>query len=164
MAQQQPQPSSQRATWQRILDAIRRQVIEPALKNAYIDLERVDWTYMRWDALDIEAAWPEDEPQRNVHAWLTGDWPRYTLNFEGAAWQDDRDKLKRRVAFFGGPASMVELQPPWDNPQVDIRNAEQLASQVNEQVIWKAEKATLDNVEWKYDLKSDPRLSQTPRR
>jgi hypothetical protein len=102
---------TQRIIWDQFLDPI-QSLIKEALKQQGISDEDIAWTRMRWDVPDITAAWPIEKPNRNVHAWLAGEWPTYAVKFEGSAWIDD--KKERKVSFYS-------LDPPgWEGQIVEV--------------------------------------------
>lgn len=162
MTQQGPRQITQRAVWDKILNKVRDELIKPALSAKNIGLDQVQETRFRWDALDITVAWPKDGTDRNVHAWLTDEWPTYRLNFEGAAWQDDWEKLKRRVLFFKGPWEFVELSPPWNDPKVDIANPFELSEKVGA-LVREVQEADLSSLDWEYDLQPHPSMTRFAR-
>ena len=83
--------SEQRMSLEQLLKPIHN-LIEEVLSSHHIDHRDIDWTYMRWDVLDINAAWPKKEPNRIVHAWLDGTGPTYLIKLEGAAWKDTENE------------------------------------------------------------------------
>jgi len=95
---QDEQMPVQRRIWQQLLKPVETLVKETLKNFRGTSNEEVEWTWFRWDIPDITAAWPKTKPNRNIHAWLTGEWPTYEVRFEGAAWRDK--DLERKVIFF----------------------------------------------------------------
>lgn len=159
--QQQRQPS-QRDTWVKILDKVRDEILKPALQKSNIGLDQVRETRFRWDALDITLSWPEANPNRNVHAWLSDMWPLYRLTFEGAAWEDNWQESRRRVVFLKGPRGIVELSPPWNSPKVEILRVDELSEAVG-RLVDQVASADPSKEEWEYKLQPNPQQTDLSR-
>src|SRR5688500_10503740 len=67
------------------------------------------WTEKRWNTADVTVTWDLQGSHRNIHGWLGGEWPVFSLQFEGAAWEDDDEHLRRRVLFLSGPSSALTV-------------------------------------------------------
>lgn len=121
----------ERSLWRNMLKVI-RPLIEKALVDADIEGgDNIQWTEMRWDIPDITASWPKDRPTRNIHGWIRGgSWPRFFLEFEGAIWEDDEEKLQRRLRFFSFPGrpGVLTLSGLASVPVVAIENGAELQS------------------------------------
>src|SRR5437870_3483269 len=104
---------------QRLLTEVRN-IVKTAVESVNLQ-SRVEWTDMRWDAVDVTVKWSQGESYRNVHGWVGEDWPVFSLRFEGAAWEDDEQNLRRRVVFFTGPtATMKVLEGGTAQPKFEI--------------------------------------------
>lgn len=152
---QEPTRSSERTYWSFILRKV-REAMEKALDHEGVSPSSVSWTEMRWDVPDVTATWTTDEMNRNMHAWLSGGWPSYRADFEGAVWQDDEDKGERRARFIPGPFAYVRVGGPADSPSVRIDQWDQLMSALRGLVI-EIQEATLNTGAARYDLWPDPR-------
>ena len=89
----------QQVTWERLLRPVYGLVMDVLERQGIYD-EDIGRTWFRWDMPDITFAWPKIKPSRMIHTWLMGEWPRYQLHFEGAAWKDEEEKLERKVIFY----------------------------------------------------------------
>ena len=113
MAEYNRQYNIQRATWERLLVPIEN-LLKQALKQSdfyYHNFKETEnWIRMRWDMADVTISWHSDgaleEPNRNIHAWINGEWPKYVANFEGAAWKDD-DNTRRVLFYPSNPSNPV---------------------------------------------------------
>lgn len=99
-----PQPPNERSFLDRLLKEV-RDLMHGELKN----VPGVQWIEKRWDAVDVTAKWPKDQSHRNIHGWITGDWPEFWVRFEGAAWRDDEENLLRRVVLLTGPQGQLRV-------------------------------------------------------
>lgn len=124
---------SQRHLIEAVLSQV-KELMSEAL-GAIVKVEQVGWIEMRWDLPDLTVTWSPGNSNRNLHAWLDGSWPVYTLRFEGAAWQDDEEKLERRVAFFPGPTGSVTVRGSFDRPIITILERERLHDGVKKLVV-----------------------------
>ena len=114
---------------EKIIDEVWNSLLKPALdKESVHDPKRAS---MRWDVIDTIAYWDSsDEIARHIHAWLVGEWPRFELRYEGAAWKDemDADGLERRKYAFYQPdvdSARVELLGPNEDPTVQFLPSEE---------------------------------------
>ena len=116
-----------RPLWLALLRVVKT-LMEEALLKAEIPTEDVRWTERRWDVPDITASWPKDRGTRNLHAWIRGSWPRFFLEVEGAAWQDDEKRLERRVRLLPFPnrPGVLIAEGLASSPEVAIPNKEDL--------------------------------------
>jgi len=124
----------ERILWQRILRVV-QPLMEEALIKAGVSQSDIQWTEMRWDMPDITASWPRDNPTRNIHASLRSPaWPRFYLEVEGAAWEDDEEKSQRRVRFLsfpgrqGGPAGVITVSGLAADPVVTVIDKDRLSN------------------------------------
>ena len=132
-----------------------RSLIGGALRAAALDAQP-SWTDMRWDVVDVTATWSRGNERRNLHGWLTGDWPSFVVSFEGAAWEDNEATLHRRVLFFSGPTtSLMVAQGGVANPEIRVRDRESLASSLRE-FAQRVDRAELTNVSWDFRLADKP--------
>lgn len=158
------QDRSERALHQRMLRAI-QPLIEQALADAGAGPDDIRWTEMRHEMPDITASWPKDRPTRNIHLFVAGPGPsRFPIEGEGAAWEDDEERLERRVLFFsfagprGEPPGVLLLEGDPSRPKVIIPNKgeflsglKELASNVMSATV------SLANPGSVYPLEPDPR-------
>lgn len=92
--------ASEGDVWRAILKQA-REAVEGTLRGHGI---KYDLSEFRWDTPDFTFSWPKRDSDRNsegqyrnIHCWVEGRWPVYSLNIEAAAWHDQN--LERRVAF-----------------------------------------------------------------
>lgn len=136
--------------------------MQSALKDAGLS-SPANWTEMRWDAVDITATWSEGESYRNIHGWVVGDWPAFSLRFEGAAWEDDEKDLCRRVVFFSGPATSVKVVGGGSaQPKIEIPNREGLVKDVQGFVAQVRNAQQLKAAPWDHRLPPRPEPHFTP--
>jgi len=113
-------------------------LIENALKKVGVPEEDIQWTEMRPDSVDITASWPKHNPTRNIHAWLTGRWPRLSLDVEGYFWEEDMENESRQTHPFsfpsdhpGEPAAIIALNGLASNPNITIIGINELSRGLN---------------------------------
>ncbi len=126
---QAQQPNLERQMTGEVLKLV-KDLVQQALAGIGIDTNKVGWTEMRWDVADLTATWSHADYNRNVHGWLEGHWPTYTLRFEGSVWMDEEPKKLRRVQFFSGPTGLVELEGPFDRPRITMTDGQNLRDKV----------------------------------
>jgi hypothetical protein len=153
-------PTHDRRFVQQLLSEV-RSILKAAVESVNMQ-STVEWTDMRWDAIDVSAKWPQGESYRNVHGWVGDGWPVFTLRFEGAAWEDDEQNLRRRVVFFTGPTATIKVleggavQPKFETPHRDaiVKEVRALTERL--------QKVQLSEVPWQFDLSRRPEQSTVP--
>jgi hypothetical protein len=130
--------------------------MEVGFKGTVASSELV-WTEMRWDTPDVTAMWKLDDSQRNVHGWLGGDWPVFSLRFEGAAWQDDEQRLRRRVVFLSGPASALRVtNGGMLDPQIEVSGSRESLTKELQMLVARLQNVQLRDVPWQHSLQPIP--------
>jgi len=138
-----------------------RSLMEAAL-NGTIEPIDVKWTEKRWDAADVTATWDLDDSHRNIHGWLGGDWPSFSLQFEGAAWQDDEHRLRRRVIFLSGPTSALKISEGGkQQPKIDVSGSRESLTANLRELIQRLQTVQLRDAPWQYSLQPRPRSHTT---
>lgn len=91
---------SEGSVWRLILGEARK-VIENALGRAEKRIAEYDIVEFRWDVPDLTFSWPkydgDGKQYRNIHVWLEGRWPSYSLHVEGATWLDEGPGRRMRL-------------------------------------------------------------------
>ena len=136
--------------------------MQRALNHA-VPASGLEWTEMRWDTVDITATWSQDESHRNIHGWVLGDWPVFSLRFEGSAWEDDERSLSRRVVFFSGPMTTVRVVEGGSTPQakIEIPNPDALVKDV-QGLVARLQAVKLKDAPWDHKLLPRPDRHFTP--
>jgi hypothetical protein len=149
-----------RTVWQAIFQKI-KPLMKNALSQANIRKEDMSWTEMRWDVSDITVSWPKNKPTRNIHAWLRSPaWPRFFLEIEGAAWEDDEsdeEKPQRRVRLFPFPGqpSLIVISGLAGHREIDVRNRGELSEGLSK-LASDLKSCALNNTDPVYRLKPKP--------
>jgi hypothetical protein len=152
--------TSGRSFVQQLLTEVRG-VMQRALEVS-VPLSQVEWTEMRWDTVDITAAWPQDNSYRNVHGWVLGDWPAFLLQFEGSAWEDDEGDLQRRVVFLSGvTADLRVLEGGTAHPKIEIPDRDGVVKSVQE-LVGRLRRVPLKDAPWEYGLLPHPARHVSP--
>ena len=147
-------PAGERAFVEQLLAEV-RSVMKTALQYA-VPPSGVDWTEMRWDTVDITATWSPGNSHRNIHGWVGGDWPIFSLRFEGSAWEDDENNLRRRVVFLAGPDTVLRVREGGTaHPKIDVPDREQLVKDVGG-LVERLQRAELKDLPWEYGLAPRP--------
>ena len=129
--------------WAKIIKEI-RDLMEAAMIAADIPPEGIEWTAMRWDTPDVTAAWPRDAHaggiRRNIHGWIKGDWPRYSLEIEGSAWRDDEGsggRYYRKVSWppHSWPVCEIVASGSIADPVITIVNEADLRDDLDDLVV-----------------------------
>ncbi|GEM_PF-4795656 len=93
--------------WRAILDEVKISAMRVFVEKRIAVKE---WRDFRWDMPDVSASWDTlDKAEANLHVWISGERPTYTLGTEGNKW---RDQLTKR-RFKNIPGQDVEVY--WDS-------------------------------------------------
>jgi hypothetical protein len=108
---------SEGSVWKLILGEARK-VIENALGREGINIGGCDVAEFRWDVPDVTFSWPKYEGDghqyRNIHVWLEGRWPSYSLHVECATWLDGGSG--RRIRFIHPTSLAVRVEGKVERP------------------------------------------------
>jgi len=134
-----------------------RSIMQTALTGV-IEPSELRWAEKRWDAADVTATWDLGDSHRNLHGWLGGDWPVYSVRFEGAAWQDDEHRLQRRVIFVSGPISGLSVEEGGkQQPHIRFDSRETVTAELKD-LIKRLQAVQLRDAPWVYSLHPHPNI------
>lgn len=111
--------ASNGVVWRAILGQA-REVVGATLRNRGI---KYDIAEFRWDVPDLTFSWPErptasqmQEQYHNIHCWVEGSWPSYSLHIEAAMWRDENSE--RRIVFVPSTSLRVTVSGTPEEPSV----------------------------------------------
>jgi hypothetical protein len=134
--------------------------MEDALGGADVGPDTVTWTEARWDTPDVIASWA-NELHRNLHGVLSGFWPNYRADFEGAVWRDDEASLQRRLRFFGGPYTFLRVTGSAAEADVVIFQREDAMRRITE-LVSKLNATSADERTELHELQPEPWMAAGP--
>jgi hypothetical protein len=117
--------------WQAILSAAKIETMQ-VLSTARIAVK--EWREHRWDVPDFIASWEvvADKTEANIHVWVEGRQPNYTVFVEGNKWKDTPEYCQ--FTSFGSDKVAINFRFVPDSPALpDLKElAEQLANVVQQ--------------------------------